>query len=121
MVADALSQGILVYAPEVGWGMFAEEMQSTSTYVGPESVNGISARHYASTYLGWSSSERDTVTDAEGDVWIAEEGYPVRYRFAAKTTSEDGSRGTILWTMELSDVNGAVSIEAPQVSGSSGD
>jgi len=54
------------------------------------------------------------VTDAEGDVWIAEEGYPVRYRFAAKTTSEDGSRGTMLWTMELSDVNGQVSIDAPE-------
>jgi len=114
MVADAMSQGILVYAPAMGWGTFAEEMEATSTYVGLETVNGTAARHYTSTYLGWSSSERDEVTDAEGDVWIAEEGYPVRYRFAAKTTSEDGSRGTILWTMELSDVNGQVSIDAPE-------
>ena len=114
MVADAMSQGILVYAPAVGWGTFAEELQATSTYVGLETVNGTPARHYTSTYLGWSSSQRDEVTDAEGDVWIAEEGYPVRYRFAAKTTSEDGSRGTMLWTMELSDVNGQVSIDAPE-------
>jgi hypothetical protein len=121
MVADAVSQGILVYFLTVGWDTFAEEMQTTSTYAGLETVSNIPAQHYTSTYLGWSSSRRDEVTDAAGDVWIAEDGYPIRYRFAAKTTREDGSRGTILWTMELSDVNSAVTIEAPQVSGNSGD
>jgi hypothetical protein len=38
----------------------------------------------------------------------------VRYRFAATGTNADGSKGTALWAMELSDVNGSITIAAPQ-------
>jgi len=114
LVADAMSQGLLIYSPLAGWSMFAKELETTSKYLGSETVNGVPTKHYATSYLGWSSAERSELTDAEGDVWIAEDGYPVRYRFVAKTTSEDGSRGTALWTMDLTDVNVPISIEAPQ-------
>jgi hypothetical protein len=117
MVADVMSQAILVFAPSMSWDALAEGMGTASTYVGTETVNGIPSRHYTSTYQGWSKAWEGEVDDASGDVWIAESGYPVRYRFAATGTNEDGSTGTALWTMELSDVNGSVTIAAPQDAG----
>jgi hypothetical protein len=114
MVADAVSQGILVFSPIMGWGAFAGGLQASSNYVGSETVNGIAARHYTSTYSEWSESWSADVTDAKGDVWIAEAGYPVRYRLTADSLDKEGNRGTILWTMELSDVNGSITIEAPR-------
>jgi hypothetical protein len=47
-------------------------------------------------------------------VWIADAGYPVRYRFTASGVDEDGNHGSLLWTMELTDVNAPVSIDAPR-------
>jgi hypothetical protein len=117
MVADVMSQVVLVFAPSMSWDALAEGMGTASTYVGTETVKGISTRHYTSTYQGWSQAWEGEVDDASGDVWIAESGYPVRYRFAATGTNEDGSKGTALWTMELSDVNGSITIEAPQDAG----
>ncbi len=114
LAADAASQAVLVYIPAMSWGHFAEGMKATSTYVGSEVVNGISARHYTSTYLGWSEFWEGEVTDAAADVWIAEAGYPIRYRFAASGIDEDGNHGSLLWIMDLSDVNAPVSTEAPQ-------
>ena len=114
LVADAAAQAVLVYAPSVSWGAFADGMGETSTYVGTEVVNGIRARHYRSTYRGWAEHWEGEITDASADVWIAEAGYPVRYHFAASGVDEDGSRGSIFWTMDLSDVNGPVTIDAPK-------
>ena len=120
MIADVMSQAILVFAPSTSWDVLAEGVGTASTYVGTETVNGISARHYTSTYQGWSQAWEGEVDDASGDVWIAESGYPVRYRFAAKGTNEDESKGSALWTMDLSDVNGPITIEAPQPSAAAG-
>lgn len=117
MVADVVSQVVLVFAPSMSWDALAGGLGTASTYVGTETVSGIPTRHYTSTYQGWSQAWEGEVEDASGDVWIAEAGYPVRYRFAAKGTNEDGSKGSALWTMELSDVNGSVTIEAPQETG----
>lgn len=114
LVADAASQAILVYVPAMSWGRFAEGMGTTSAFVGVEAVGGIPSRHYASTYRGWSEFWQGEITDDAADVWIAEAGYPIRYRFAASGTDEDGNHGSLLWTMELSDVNVPVSIDAPQ-------
>jgi hypothetical protein len=114
MVADIMSQAILAFAPSMSWDALAEGMGTASTYVGTETVNGIPSRHYTSTYQGWSEAWEGEVDDASGDVWIAEAGYPVRYRFAATGTNADGSKGTALWAMELSDVNGSITIAAPQ-------
>lgn len=112
-VADAMSEGLLIYSPVMGWSLFAEELETTSTFVGEEVVNGIPTKHYTSSYASWPSHEESEVTHAEGDVWIAEAGYPVRYRFAAKVTDSEGESGSVLWTMELSDVNAPITIEAP--------
>jgi hypothetical protein len=114
LAADAASQAVLVYVPSMSWSQFAEGMGPASTYVGSEVVNGIPSRHYASTYRGWAEHWQGELTDVSADVWIAAAGYPVRYRFAATGIDEDGDRGSMLWTMELSDVDGPVSIDAPQ-------
>lgn len=114
LVADAASQAILVYVPAMSWGRFAEGMGTTSAFVGVEAVGGVPSRHYASTYRGWSEFWQGEITDAVAEVWIAEAGYPVRYRFAASGVDEDGNRGSLLWTMELTDVNAPVWIDAPQ-------
>ena len=121
-IADVMGEAILVFAPSMAWGAFAEEMETSSTYVGTETVNGIAARHYTSANPGWSEQYWDgRVEGASADVWIAEAGYPVRYRFAAKGIDEEGYTGSVLWTMDLSDVNGPITIEAPQARAAAGD
>jgi hypothetical protein len=112
-VADVGSQLVLMFVPSMTWGGFAEGMETTSTYVGTETANGVTARHYTSTYRGWSRYWEGGIRDALGDVWIAEAGYPLRYRLTAKGLDKDGSSGSVLWTMELTDVNGSITIEAP--------
>lgn len=114
MVADALSQGLLIYAPVAGWSLFASELEAESTLVGTETVNGIAAKHYTSAYESLPEEWGGDVSSAKGDVWIAEQGFPVRYRLSASMVDDEGTKGTILWTMELSDINAPVLIEAPQ-------
>ncbi len=121
MVADAMSRAVLAFSPCMSWSGLSQGILGTSVHVGTETINGITAEHYTTTYSGWSQLWNGKADDASGDVWIAATGYPVRYRFTAKGTDENGSKGSILWTMDLTDVNGAVTIEAPQVSGDSGD
>lgn len=121
VVADTMSQAVLIYAPSMSWSTSAEGMKTTSQYVGTETVNGIRCRHYSSAYRGWSQYWEGEITDSTGDVWIAEAGYPVRYRFAANGIDEDGDRGSMLWTMELTDVDEPLTIEAPQPAAAPGE
>ncbi len=113
MVADAMSQAILVFAPSVVWGGLFGGLEAQSTYVGSETINGVRAHHYTSTYQQWAGYWQGELLDATGDVWIAEAGYPIRYDFTATGIDEDGSRGTVSWTMELTDVGGNIVIEPP--------
>lgn len=53
------------------------------------------------------------ITEAKGDVWIAVEGFPVKYILKASGTDAEGNRGSIEWRMELRDVNQPISIEPP--------
>jgi len=118
-VANAMSQAVLVFAPSVVWGGFFGEIEAHSTYVGNESVNGIPSQHYTSTYSAWGSYWEGDLTDAAGDVWIAEAGYPVKYAFSATGVDEDGARGSVTWSMEISDVNADIRIEPPLMEGGS--
>lgn len=119
-VADVMADIVLVFGPAMSWGELVDDVRSTAAYVGTETVNGIAARHYASTYGGWSEEWKGEISAATGDVWIAEAGYPVRYRFAADGVDENGNRGSMLWTMELTDVNAPVTVDAPEANGDSG-
>jgi len=113
LVADAMSQAVLVYAPSVAWGGLFGGLETTSTYVGLDTVDGIPAHHYTSTYEQWGGYWAGELTSASGDVWIAEAGYPVKYSFTASGVDEDGTSGLVTWTMQLSDINQSVTIEPP--------
>jgi len=114
VVADAMSQAALVYAPSVTWSGLFGELEPDATYVGSEVINGIPAHHYSAAYRQWGAYWQGELIDAAGDVWIAEDGYPVKYHFSATGIDENGDRGTVTWTMELSDVNAPIVIEVPE-------
>ncbi|MCK5248165.1 hypothetical protein KAR02_14770 [Candidatus Bipolaricaulota bacterium] len=113
LVADAMSQAVLVFAPSVVWGGLFGGLETQSTYVGSETIDGVLAHHYTSTYQQWAGYWQGELLDATGDVWIAEAGYPIRYNFTATGIDEDGSRGTVSWAMELTDVGANIVIEPP--------
>jgi len=113
LVADAMSQAVLVFAPSIVWGGLFGGLEANSTYVGSQTVDGMLAHHYTSTYQQWAGYWQGELLDATGDVWIANAGYPIRYNFTATGVDEDGSRGSISWTMELTDVGENIVIEPP--------
>ena len=113
LVADAMSQAVLVFAPSVVWGGLFGGLETQSTYVGSETIDGVLAHHYTSTYQQWAGYWQGELLDATGDVWIADAGYPVRYNFTATGIDEDGGRGSVSWTMELTDVGADIVIEPP--------
>ncbi len=115
MVADAMSQAVLIFAPSVVWDGLFGTLESDASFVGRETVDGIAALHYTSTYHQWAGYWEGELLDASGDVWIAEAGYPLRYDFRATGVDENGDRGSVSWTMELSDVNADIVIEPPLV------
>jgi len=113
LVADAMSQAVLIYAPSVAWGGVFGGLEQTATYIGREMVNGIEALHYTSTYAQWGGNWGGELTNASGDVWIAEAGYPLKYSFTASGSDDEGGSGLVTWTMELSDINEILVIEPP--------
>ncbi len=117
MVAEAMSQAVLIYAPSIAWGGVFGELEPTATYVGIETVNGVSAHHYTSTYDQWGGYWAGELQNAAGDVWIAEDGYPVKYHFSATGIDEHGDGGTVTWRMDLFDVNAEITVEPPVSAG----
>jgi len=115
MVADAMTNAILVFAPSIAWSGIFGELEPTATYVGEDTVNGVTAHHYASTYQQWGGYWAGELQGACGDVWVADEGYPVKYEFSATGIDEDGDRGTVTWRMDLTDVNADITITPPVV------
>ena len=115
LVADAMSQAVLVFAPSVAWGGMFGGLETNSTYVGPVTINDIPAHHYTASYQQWAGVWEGEVLDATGDVWIAEAGYPLRYKFTATGIDDDGGQGTVSWTMELTDVGENIVIEPPTI------
>ena len=118
LVAEGMTNAILIFAPSVVWNGIFGELEATASYVGMETVNGTSARHYTATYEQWAGYWEGELENATGDVWIAEAGYPVKYHFAASGIDKDGGRGTVTWRMDLADVNEEITIEAPIANGS---
>ena len=115
LVADAMSQAVLVFAPSVVWEGLFGGLEGESTYVGPEIIDGIPAHHYTSSYQQWGGVWAGEVLDATGDVWIAEAGYPLRYDFSATAVDEDGDQGTVTWSMRLTDANAEIIIAPPAI------
>jgi len=91
----------------------AGELETGSNFVGKEVVNGVSTLHYSSDYAGWEERFEGDLHEASGEIWIAEEGFPVRSIFTASGIDEDGNQGSVEWRMDLTNVNQSISIEPP--------
>ena len=111
--AETLMQVVLMFGPLHSWGTIYTGLPGTSNLVGREVVNGIPCLHYTSNYKGWGVLFGGEIAEAKGDIWIAEEGFPVKYIFEASGTDPEGNQGSIEWSMELRDVNQPISIEPP--------
>jgi len=115
LVADAMTQAVLIYAPAASWSGLFGALEAESTYVGQETLHGIATTHYTSTYAEWGAVWQGQLVDARADVWIADAGYPAKYLFTATGIDPEGSRGTISWVMEVFDVNVPIDLQPPTV------
>lgn len=111
--AQTIMHGALMFSPMYSWETLYTDLPSVSSFVGEEVVNGIPCLHYASRYKEWGAIFGGAVAEAKGDIWIAVEGFPVKYIFEASGTDMAGNRGSAEWSMELKDINQPISIEPP--------
>jgi len=113
VAVENIMQVVFLFAPVYAWEGMAGELEAGSNFVDKEVVNGVAALHYSSDYTGWEESFQGDLQEARGEIWIAEEGFPVRTIFTASSVDEDGNQGSIEWQMDLTDVNQPISIEPP--------
>jgi len=100
-------------------GLFNPSMLGSvqdAKYVGAETVNGISAKHYK---YDEKSAALFRASKVAGEIWVAVEGgYVVKetvaWSGAAGLFGQSGAKGDGKWTWELSDVNKAITIKAPE-------
>lgn len=111
--AENIMQMVFIFGPLHSWDNLYTGLPGTSNLVGREVVNGIACLHYSSSYKGWGVLFGGGIAEAKGDIWIAEEGFPVKYIFEASGTDTEGNQGSIEWSMDLRDVNQPISIEPP--------
>ena len=113
MAVESIMQVVFLFAPVYAWEGMAGELETGSNFVGKEVVNGVSTLHYSSDYAGWEARFEGDLQEARGEIWIAEEGFPVRTIFTASSIDEDGNPGSVEWRMDLTNVNQSISIEPP--------
>lgn len=100
-------------------GLFNPSMLGSvkdAKYVGTDTVNGISAKHYK---YDEKSAALFGATKVAGEIWVAVEGgYVVKETVAwsggTGLFAQSGAKGDGKWTWELSDVNKAIPIKAPE-------
>jgi len=113
IAVESIMQVVFLFAPVYAWEGMAGELETGSNFVGKEVVNGVSTLHYSSDYTGWEERFEGDPHEASGEIWIAEEGFPVRSIFTASGIDEDGNPGSVEWRMDLTNVNQPISIEPP--------
>ncbi len=113
LAIESIMQVVFLFAPVYAWEGMAGELETGSNFVGKEVVNGVSTLHYSSDYAGWEERFEGDPHEASGEIWIAEEGFPVRSIFTASGTDKDGNPGSVEWRMDLTNVNQPISIEPP--------
>lgn len=92
-------------------------------YLGKETVNGLSTKHYRVAYsAGWMNLLEQTdadgdIDDGTADLWIADEAnlpdFLVRYRVELEGTL-DGEEGSVTLSQDVTEVNEPISIEPPE-------
>lgn len=92
---------------------------SNTRFVGKETVNGISTRHYVfdlDEMQALVPSQGET-SEAQGDIWIADEAdlpsFMVRFAITWKE-ARDGNEGSGEFSYEIYDVNAPITIEPPE-------
>ena len=91
--------------------------------LGRETVNGVQTRHYQADYssawlglLAGSGSDGE-ITDGVADIWISDQAdlpkFVVKYVVQMEGTI-DGDQATATLNQEVTDVNGSITIEAPE-------
>ena len=113
MVVKGMMQVVFLFAPGYAWEGMAGALETASNFIGKEVINGVSTFHYSSDYTGWEGRFEGDLHEASGEIWIAEEGFPMRIIFSASGIDEEGDEGSVEWRMDLTDVNQPVSIEPP--------
>ncbi|NOX63589.1 MAG: hypothetical protein GXP42_16825 [Chloroflexi bacterium] len=105
--------------------------------VGQETVNGVKTIHYAfddigdlTDIFGAAAAEQSQLKSLQGDVWVAKDGsYVVKSNFEATVenaampgeTGEVLTEQTMLWQLEVYEVNGDITIEAPEGAAKAGE
>lgn len=115
LAVEGLMRTVILFAPAYAWESLASKLKTASSFVGNEVVNGISALHYTSDYAGWEERFDGSLHTGRGDIWVAEEGFPVRCVFTGTGSDEEGHQGAFEWRMEITDVNQSISIEPPEI------
>lgn len=111
--AAAMSQTMSSFALEFVWGGLVEGVEEEVEYMGRETVNGVRTLHYSVSDTSWQEETELEVGEARGDIWIADEGYVVRFVFTASGTDEEGNTGSVEWRTEVTEVNSPVDISPP--------
>jgi len=81
---------------------------------GTEMVSGISANHYTFDENAFGEAG---IAETTGAVWVAPEGYVVRYTSSTQGGADyfgEGIEGTIIWEYELSDIGQPAAIALPE-------
>ncbi|RLC79492.1 MAG: hypothetical protein DRI61_07790, partial [Chloroflexi bacterium] len=88
---------------------------SGGQFVGVETINGVKAKHYSfdEKALGMGLE----FVRAKGDIWVAPEGYVIKYVLEAEGKEEvfgKGAEGKLRWDYEVVDINEPFTIEVPE-------
>jgi hypothetical protein len=80
-----------------------------------ETVNGVVSDHYSIDQEGAAFGELETVEEASGDIWIAQDGgYLVKMDAEVVGTDQSGVEGTFNLQYDLTNVNSVGAIELPE-------
>lgn len=102
-----------VYSPALVCHSVMAGLQLTGTPT-PETVNGVDTNHYefedvsllTGAYLFNSGSDQDRLLRVySGDVWLAEDGWPVRLESRSQGTYPSGRELSLEVSLEITDVN----------------
>ncbi|HDS29150.1 MAG TPA: hypothetical protein ENN96_01555 [Candidatus Acetothermia bacterium] len=114
MVAEALVQGMLIYAPWTTWDHLLNAPETEAVYLGLETIEGVRAHHYRTMHHMVDRYWEGAILDAEEEIWIAEDGYPVRYAFTASGVDESGASFSLSWLSTITDVGVDLEVLAPE-------
>ena len=114
-MASSVAQSVFSLALDFMWASLASGLASETQYIGEERINGVLTSHYSSTSSYWQQLVGESVGEAQGEIWIAKEGYPVKFEFDASGTDEDGNMASVKWSGEVTDINAPVNISPPNI------